>query len=194
MVSTVQQALELFMNNGYICCEEALAKTLVVAFHAGEIRRPSDEMRAPRCVVSVMLAQLGHHSLVHTVWPPGPSPDILRAELDGFESWFGVAMAVEQSKRKVRTKSGFQHRVRLAREDASAERRSGIACVGDEWKAAKKNQRRNIVINALIASHEAKRYLVDVFGPRATSLGSTGVERGWWYSSVCIPWRVPLES
>lgn len=34
--------------------------------------------------------------------------------------------------------------------------------------------------NALLAAYLLKRFLVDEFGPGATSLGTTGVERSWW--------------
>ena len=114
-----------------------------------------------------------------------PSAQRYAEELDAYEDWFSISMAAVPSPWAVRTKSGIKQRVRLRRDDAVQPRRQQSAAIGPEWIQAKQNQLRSVVANGLVASSELKRFLVQLLGPGATSLGSTGLERGWWHHHIC---------
>lgn len=176
------EALSLYMDNARVVCDVTVATDIVRMHESGALVRPSDEAVAPACVVVDLLSRLGHRKLACTLQPLSPSADFLRSELDGFGVWFSAAMANRPATRGCRTKQGSNKRVRLRRGDQHAPRRARGAALGAEWTAAKENQKRDIVVNALLASFEAKRYVTLTFGAGATSLGSTGVERGWWFA------------
>ena len=40
------------------------------------------------------------------------------------------------------------------------------------------------MVHALVASYLLKKLVVEEYGPGATSLGGTGVERGWWHNEI----------
>ena len=68
----------------------------------------------------------------------------------------------------------------LRREDAATSGVHKVSVLGAEWINTKRNQLKAIVVNALLAGYLVKRMLVLEMGPGAMSLGTTGVERGWW--------------
>ena len=181
---SVLDALEKFMANVRVICAAGFATSIVDAFLAGSLRRACDGQSPPRCVVSLLLWRLGHRDMVVRLWWLPPTVALYYDELEGFEAWFRVPMATRAWAGSVRTKRGSRQRVTLRRDDTALRGRASCAAVNSEWVAAKANQQRPIVANALIASYSAKRLLVQCLGPGATSLGSTGVERGWWTHHV----------
>ena len=52
--------------------------------------------------------------------------------------------------------------------------------LGADWKHCRESQARPAVVNGLFAAHDLKKLIVGCVGDVATSLGSVGVERGWW--------------
>ena len=139
-----------------------------------------------------MLWRLGLGKVVYRLWEMPPTLALYDEELDGFSSWFSVSMAASPWKGHVRTKRGSGQRVVPRRErkqpagggSSAGPARAHTPTVGCEFMTAKVNQQRPIVANALLASYEAKALLVAILGKGATSLGSTGVERGWWLHHV----------
>ena len=178
------EALQLFCCNRKVFGSEAVALEVIGMHAAGSLVRDCDGMAPPRCVVSLLLWRLGHGKLVHRLWQLPPTQALYEEELDGLDSWFSVAMSSSAWRGHVRTKRGSKRRVVPRRKVQSAPARVHSPAVGSEFQATKLNQQKPIVVNALVAAHDAKAMLLRFLGPGATSMGSTGVERGWWLHHV----------
>ena len=177
-------ALFKFTQNMRVTCDAALASSIVETYAAGELKRASDGKIPPRCVVALLLWRLGQREFILRIWELPPTDAMYCSELEGFEAWFSIAMSTRPWPGRVRTKRGGRRCAKLRRDDAIARGRAHCPSVGAEWAATQVNQQRPIVANALLASSAAKALLEKTLGPGATSLGSTGVERGWWLHHV----------
>jgi hypothetical protein len=183
-VSTPDEAMRCFMNNEMARGNGALGEEIVQKHAQQQLLRGTDGARMPATAVQLMLRWLGLPRYAQRLRPLEPTTTYFTTELDGLEKWFSVGMARQRCRRIVKTKHGQNHRVRLLREDGRVQHRQQIAAVGESWSKCKKNQQRPIVANALLASYEAKRFLVQELGPGATSLGTVGVERGHFVDKI----------
>lgn len=119
------------------------------------------------------------------LWPSVLDAEDLRDELRGLALWFGIGMASEPlSDVRLRLKRGSRWKVPMLREGGRAHRVAAtmMPAAGDEFAAAVVAQSKPVIINGLLASAECKRVL-SAAGV-GISLGTTGVERGWWATAM----------
>ena len=184
LATTPEEAMQFFMANEKSRGNGALADKILLAHGRRELVRPSDGCAMPETVVRLMLRWLGLGQEAHRLRPLEPTTAYFVRELDALEGWFSVGMAKQKCPHSVKTKHGWHRRARLQREDGAKQERHMLPAVGELWSKAKRNQQRPIVVNALLASYETKRFLVQELGPGATSLGGVGVERGHFVDKI----------
>ena len=140
-------------------------------------------MSTASCTVHLILRRAGHERKTRQLYDAAPTVERFKQDLEAYEKWFTLPLADPAiiGKPEVKTKRGKRWKaVPLRREDAATSGVHKVSVLGAEWINTKRNQLKAIVVNALLAGYLVKRMLVLEMGPGAMSLGTTGVERGWW--------------